>query len=317
MSEQVVLGVDVGGTNVKAAIVSVSGEVMAAVSYPTDAEDGPERFVQRLYEQFIKLLQKSGCQLTDVLSVGVGLAGFLDVEHGYIEEAVNLHWRNVAIVQLLSESLHLPIYLDNDANIAALGEAWQGAGQNAKSVLCVTLGTGVGGGIVLDGQIYRGVSTMAGEIGHITVKPGGPLCNCGRHGCLETLASATALVNMGVAHGLHSPSGGTANAEEIFALAKAGHRDAQQVIQELVNWLGVGLGIAANLLNPDKIVIAGGLVNAGDALMDPLRASFAANALQRVYRSCELLPATLGSRAGMLGAARLAIQGAALENSVL
>lgn len=307
MNGQLALGIDIGGTNVKLALVNADGDVIASESVPTAPERGAEEFCRSVAKTAKDMAASASVPWADVMGVGVGIAAFLDVERGWVEEAVNLHWFDVPLGELFTKELGKSVHVDNDANVAALGEVWLGAGQNAKSALCVTLGTGVGGGIIIGGRIYRGVSTMAGEIGHITVKSDGELCNCGRHGCLETLSSATALARHGRQAGLVSPNG-ELDSKMIFEMAQAGNETAQGVIDEMIHWLAVGLSIGANLLNPDVIVIAGGVVNAGDALIDPLRTEFVKATLVRVSRMCKIVPATLGSQAGVLGAARLVLQ---------
>ncbi|MBX6396074.1 MAG: ROK family protein, partial [Alicyclobacillaceae bacterium] len=188
--------------------------------------------------------------------------------------------------------------------------------RGAKSVLCVTLGTGVGGGIVFEGSVYRGVSTMAGEIGHLPMKVDGEPCTCGRFGCLETLASATALVREGRRRGLTSPRGADTDlsAEDIFVLAARGDGEARDIVGEMVGWLARGLAAAANLLNPEVIVVGGGLAKAGDALFGPLEEQFRRLALPRAVAACRLMPAFLGNDAGLLGAARLAWRKAGIGN---
>lgn len=306
MTRNVALGIDIGGTNVKLALVTDGGEVLAQNSVPTAPERGPERFSLSVAQTAQALASGIGLDWNDIVGVGVGIAGFLDVERGWLEESVNLFWRDVPLVQFMEEALGKTVKLDNDANVAALGEVWLGAGRAANTALCVTLGTGVGGGIVIGGRVHRGASTMAGEIGHIMVKNDGELCNCGRYGCLETLSSATALVRHALEAGVVSKDG-ELTAKEIFELASAGDVKAQHAIDEMIQWLALGLSIGANLLNPDVIVIAGGVVNAGDALIEPLRKAFVEKALDRVARSCSIVPATLGSQAGVLGAARLVL----------
>lgn len=308
MEQKLALGIDIGGTNVKLAIVRSDGRVLVDRSIPTAPERGPEAFSRTVGAEARAMADEASVAWDSVVGAGVGMAGFLDVERGWVEEAVNLHWRDVPLADLLQSSLDKPVRVDNDANVAALGEVWLGAGQNAHTALCVTLGTGVGGGIVIGGRIHRGASTMAGEIGHIMVKNDGELCNCGHRGCLETLASATALVRHAVAAGVKSPDGGELTAKEVFALAAEGHPAARAVVDDMIHWLAVGLAVVANILNPDVIVVAGGLVNAGDQLMEPLRAAFQREALARVARACRLVPAKLGDQAGVLGAARLVLQ---------
>lgn len=307
MAEAIALGLDIGGTNVKVAFVRQNGDVVAQGSVPTAPERGPRVFAVEVAKFARQLAAKQGIAWEDVMGAGVGIAGFLDVARGWIEEAVNLHWYDVPMGDLLQKELGKQVVIDNDANVAALGEVWLGAGNAANTALCVTLGTGVGGGIVIGGQVHRGASTMAGEIGHIMVQNDGELCNCGHYGCLETLSSATALVRHGKAVGLVSESGDLTS-KDIFDMAAAGNETAQKAIRQMIYWLAVGLSVAANLLNPDVIVIAGGVVNAGDALILPLRREFEKKALHRVAKNCTIVPATLGSQAGVLGAARLVWQ---------
>lgn len=303
----IALGIDIGGTNVKIALVTSDGTVVAQGSVPTNPERGPEVFAQTVGRAAQDMAAGADVDWADVVGAGVGIAAFLDVPRGYVEESVNLHWYDVPIVALLEHTLGKSVVIDNDANVAALGEVWLGAGQAAESALCVTLGTGVGGGIIMNGHIYRGLSTMAGEIGHIQIKNDGVLCNCGHYGCLETLASATALVREGKLAGLDGPNG-ELTAKDIFNQASSGVSTAQKVIDNMIDWLALGLSVAANILNPDVIVIGGGVVGAGDALLQPLDKAFRREALQRVSRVCKIVPATLGSQAGVLGAARLVLQ---------
>lgn len=310
MLKKLVLGIDVGGTNVKTALVNQFGDVLQRLNWPMEAMNGPEKFALEVHDKVSEMLQEAEFQWSDIGAAGVGLPAFLDIREGKIEQAVNLHWTNVPIVTLLADCLQVPVVIDNDANLAALGEVWLGAGKQSHSALCVTLGTGIGGGIVIDGHVYRGAATMAGEIGHIPIKWDGEICNCGHRGCFETLASATALAKAGQRVNLVSPRGVNQEltAEDVFTLAREGHVVASQVIQEMIYWLALGLTSVANTLNPDVIVIGGGVVLAGDALLVPLRKSFEELALPRVVRSCEIRAAQLGEKAGMLGAARLAWQ---------
>lgn len=307
MDGKVALGMDIGGTNVKIAFVKANGDVVAQGSVPTAPERGPEVFAKSVATTAKDIANAHQIPWQQVIGVGVGIAAFIDVERGWIEESVNLHWYDIPMGDLLATALGKPVRLDNDANVAALGEVWLGAGQSAKTAICVTVGTGVGGGLIIGGRIHRGVTTMAGEIGHVMVKNDGELCNCGHRGCLETLASATALTRHGHEAGLIT-SGEELTSKEIFEMAANGNQTAQDVIDDMIHWLAVGLSIGANLLNPDVIVVAGGVVNAGDALIRPLREAFATEALQRVARVCQIVPATLGSQAGVLGAARLVLQ---------
>ncbi|MDI3328568.1 MAG: ROK family protein [Alicyclobacillaceae bacterium] len=306
----VVLGIDVGGTNIKAGLVGPSGELVAKEAWPTEGRLGPREVIRRLAVRVKAMAERAGVSWERVQGAGSGWPAFLDLPSGVIEEAINLGWKDVPVAAWLEEVLQKPVAVDNDANAAALGEAWIGAGQGAGSVLCVTLGTGVGGGIVFNGALYRGASAMAGEIGHLPLKPEGEPCTCGRRGCLETLASATAVVREARRRGVASPPGGPAalTARDVFALAAQGHPVAKEVVEEAASWLGLGLAAAANLLNPEVIVVGGGMAEAGDLLFVPLEAEFRRRALPRVARFCRLTPALLGGSAGVFGAARLAWQ---------
>jgi len=305
-------GVDVGGTSVKTALVSVTGEVLHKVSFATRPELGQVALCRRIHESLEASLVAIGAPAADVKGIGVGVPAFLDDEQRIILDAVNLGWKNVAFAQLLEDELGLPTALDNDANLAALGEAWVGAGIGAKSVLCVTVGTGVGAGVVLDGKLYRGVGGMAGEIGHLTVEREHALeCNCGKVGCLETRASATAMVRRAreeQARGSLPLNPEISGAKEVFEMAGAGQEAAQAVIQETAHWLGYGLALAAMVLNPDAIVIGGGVSKAGRIFLDPVEQAFRTYTLQKTATDASMRLAQLGNDAGVIGAARLIAQ---------
>ncbi|WP_067927153.1 ROK family protein [Alicyclobacillus shizuokensis] len=302
-------GVDVGGTAVKTAVLNEDGVIIAKREFPTEAERGFEDLAQRLSRILDELRQEAGLTVEDVCGVGVGVPAFLDGD--VIREAVNLGWHNVPLRQYLEDALHKPVRVDNDANVAGLGEAWKGAGAGARTALCVTVGTGIGAGIVIDGKIYRGVNGSAGEIGHMVVRPGGRLCNCGNHGCLETLASASALVRE--AKRLQSVGElpddlEIDGAQPIFALAEAGNKVAAGIIWDAGHWLGYGLASTASVLNPDVIVVGGGVSKAGEELLRPVRAAFVEYSASRVHEAVEIRLASLGNDAGVVGAARLAAQ---------
>ncbi|ADG07084.1 ROK family protein [Kyrpidia tusciae] len=305
--ERVVAGIDVGGTRIKAGLVFWDGTVVARGQWPTEAGRGPDWVLRRLGREVRDLAVQAGVEWRDVVGVGAAWPAFLDLENGWMEEAVNLHWKKVPIRELMERELGKPVVLDNDANAAALGETWIGAGKGAASVLCVTIGTGIGGGIAWEGKVYRGALAMAGEIGHLPMKPDGEPCTCGSRGCLETLASATALVREGRRRGLKGPSGGLV-VEDLFTLVRQGDGRAAEVIREATFWLGRGLAAAANLLSPDVIVVGGGVARAGDLWFTPLDEAFRRWVLPRVARHCRLSSAFLGDDAGVLGAAKLAWQ---------
>ncbi|WP_273365250.1 ROK family protein [Alicyclobacillus herbarius] len=302
-------GVDVGGTSVKTAIVDAYGEIVAKREFATEAERGFEDLAQRLRDNLAEVCRQAGITTDQVRGVGVGVPAFLDGD--VIVEAVNLGWHNVPLRRYLEEALGKPVCIENDANVAGLGEAWKGAGAGAHTALCVTVGTGIGAGIVIDGKIYRGVNGSAGEIGHIVIRPGGLLCNCGNHGCMETLASATALVRE--AKRLQSIGELPADveidgAQPIFALAESGNKVAAGIIWDAGHWLGYGLAITATVMNPDVIVVGGGVSKAGEELLRPVREAFVEYSASRVHEGTDIRLATLENDAGVVGAARLAAQ---------
>jgi glucokinase len=246
----------------------------------------------------------------------MGAPGPVKFVNGSIYEAVNLGWKDYPLKDLLEVETALPAVIDNDANMAALGEMWKGAGNGAKDLVCVTLGTGVGGGIIHNGQIVHGTSGAAGEVGHITVvTDGGAPCNCGKTGCLETVASATGIVRMAL-EALNAADeksllqqkveeGNTVTSKLLFQCAAAGDPLSKAVVDKVGNYLGLALSHVGNVMNPDKIVIGGGVSQAGDILLDPVRSAFGKYAFKRVSKSTKISLATLGNDAGVIGAAWL------------
>ncbi|MDB5085868.1 MAG: hypothetical protein JWN30_2754 [Bacilli bacterium] len=308
-----VIGVDLGGTSIKVAAVSLTGSIAAKDELATEADQGAAHVLGRIAGAARAAAAAAGWGWEEIAGVGVGMPAFLDFSTGVVEEAVNLGWKDVAAGEELAKLLAKPIEFNNDANVAALGEAWVGGGAGKRHVLAVTLGTGVGGGIIIDGKLYSGVNGMAGEIGHLVLDPDGELCGCGHHGCVETECSATAIlreakraVEAGEQTALSKLPRITAKA--VFDLAKDGDETCKRIVGRMVDRLGYSLALVANLLNPEVIVIGGGLSLAGDILYVPLRAVFERYALTRVSRAVSLRPATLGNDAGVLGAAKLVLQ---------
>lgn len=305
------VGIDLGGTFMKGAVVSDEGVIAVKDEIATKAENGPHDVLLRM-EAFVRdLAQRAGLTVSQLEGVGLGIPGFIDDATGVAVEVVNMGWRDVSVRPVLAEHLAIPVFMDNDANVAALGEAWVGAGRGQTSALCVTLGTGVGGGIVLDGRVLRGANTMAGEIGHIVMEPDGAQCNCGNRGCLETISSATGVVRLArqaIADGAKtSLEDAGFTAADVFAAAAQGDEAAARALAHAIETLGRGLAVGANLLNPQVIVVGGGMSKAGDALFRPLGEAFSHYVLPRVAEAVVLEPAVLGNEAGVVGAAKLAL----------
>ncbi len=312
MERPLLVGVDLGGTAIKIALLDSGGTILHKTQVPTPVAEGEDGVIAAIAQATADILAEKGADASRVAGIGIGVPGFVEEETGVVYQAVNLHWKHTPLKQKLERLTRLPVYVDNDANNAALGEMWRGAGQGAKDMIAITLGTGVGGGVLLNGQIIHGRKGMAGEIGHITVRPeGGPACNCGRTGCLETYSSATAIIreatqaaNQGKSERLAAilREQGSLNAKHVFDAALAGDEAAIAVIDQAAYYLGLALSHLANILNPSKIVIGGGVSAAGDFLFSRIRASFERFSLPLAAESCEILPATLGNDAGVIGA---------------
>ena len=303
MAEKRLTAFDIGGTSIKMAFLTTEGDIIRKWSIPTDRSDGGVRIVGDIARSFYEELATDGLTTADVLAAGVGAPGPADPVEGTISGAVNIGWPNgYPLKRLLEEAIELPVFIENDANCAALGEMWRGAGSGTGEVVCVTLGTGVGGGVVSKGMIITGVNGSAGEIGHITVVPeGGFLCNCGKYGCLETVASATGIVNLYKQEGKEAP-----DARTVFERAAAGDTSAQRVIDRCAFYLGLAIGNIANIVNPAKIVVGGGVSEAGEALLRPLEAYVKQFTFPRAMDVLSLEKAQLGNDAGVIGAAYLA-----------
>ncbi|ARK29394.1 ROK family glucokinase [Halalkalibacter krulwichiae] len=318
MGKKWYVGADIGGTTIKLAFVSDAGEIVTKWEIPTNKKDAGKHITTDIAHSIEQKVKDLGFTREVLLSIGVGAPGFINMETGFIYQAVNIGWVDFPLKEQLEAETGLPVTVDNDANIAALGEMWTGAGEGAKDLLCVTLGTGVGGGVILNGNIQHGVNGMAGEIGHYTsLAEGGAPCNCGKTGCLETISSATGIARLAV-EGIHLyPDSGlnsvyqtnnSITAKDVFDAAKEGDEFAEKVVTEVCFHLGLALANLANALNPEKIVLGGGVSKAGDLLLKPLKKQFERFALGRVAEGCEFKIATLGNDAGVIGGAWLAKQ---------
>jgi glucokinase len=315
MAKRWYVGIDLGGTTTKMAFVNLSGEVEDKWEIPTDTNNAGLNITTDIAASLKEKLDTIGRTVESLLGIGMGAPGFIEMETGFIYNAVNIGWVNFPLKEKLEAETNLPVIVDNDANIAALGEMWKGAGDGANDLLAVTLGTGVGGGIVANGNIVHGTSGMAGEIGHLTSVPeGGYLCNCGKTGCLETIASATGIARIATEgleprkesslYTIHNQTG-SLTAKDVFDAAKQGDAWAVDVIDQICFHLGLAIANLANAINPSKIVIGGGVSQAGETLLTPLKQYFERFALPRVYESTDFAIAELGNDAGVIGGAWL------------
>ncbi|GJM69826.1 glucokinase [Paenibacillus macerans] len=312
MSEKIYIGVDLGGTAIKVGICNEEGQLLHTYEGPTETEKGADTIVNNI-ERYVRLVvEQSPFSWDQVAGVGAGVAGFTNVREGIIILAPNVGLRDFHIREILEQRLGKPIKIDNDANVAALGEAWGGAGKGVDNCVCYTLGTGVGGGIIIDGKIYQGFSGMAGELGHMSVVPDLEAigCGCGQMGCLETVSSATGIIRMAkdaVARGDRTSLAQVENimAKDVFDAAKAGDEAAIRIVNRAAFYLGKSLAAVAVVLNPELFIIGGGVSKAGDILFNEIRSVFAKLTPEPVQRGMRIVPATLGNDAGMVGAAGL------------
>ena len=311
-----VVGIDVGGTNLVAGTLAEDGsEILGVVSEPTMADQGADAVVGRIVKLAQASIKESGKK---VVGVGIGSPGPLNTETGIVLLTPNLGWTNMPLRQRVSDALSLPATLDNDANCAIYGEWWRGAGRGSNHVVGLTLGTGIGGGIVLDGKIYHGVTDVAGEFGHLTIDANGRHCKCGNYGCIEAYASGPNIALRaieGIAAGEESSlpqyvKGDLTKitAQIVYEAAYDGDPYALEVVRETARLLGAAIASLLNIFNPEVVVICGGVTLAGDKLFIPLRSEVKRRAFKPAYDACRIVPGTLPGTAGVYGAAAVFIQ---------
>ncbi len=300
-------GVDVGGTTVKIGLFSGDGKLEEKYEIATDKSDQGAHIIEHIAAKLDEIIAEKSYGILDCMGVGIGLPG--PVDRGMILGCVNLGWGIFSIVEEFSKAFHnVPVYAGNDANTAALGEYVAGAGKGMKNMMMITLGTGVGGGIIIDGRILEGANGGAGEIGHIPVNPQEQdICGCGKKGCLEQYASATGIVR--VAEKLRKENGNTAlpagcTAKQVFDYAKEGDELAMQAVEELGRYLGLALASCACVMNPEGIVIGGGVSRAGKILLDVTEKNFQTYVF-KPCRNVKFCLAELGNDAGIYGAAAM------------
>lgn len=301
------VGIDLGGTNLKLGLVSAEGEVLKRLSSPTEADLGPDHVLGRMAAAVRQLCEVAGIAVADVSAVGIGSPGPLDSKAGKVIFTPNMAgWRNVPVRDRLHEELDRTIVLENDANVAAYGEFRCGAGRRVKDMVLLTLGTGIGGGIVLGGRLFRGVSDTGAELGHMIIRHGGRKCGCGNRGCLEAYASATAVVartKEALDAGKSSSLSGEVDCKAVFDAAAQGDALARDIVAETAEYLAVGITSILHVLNPEMVVLTGGMMGAGDAFLDWVRRHVRETAFEPAWRVCEVRWSTLGGDAGILGSA--------------
>ena len=312
------IGIDLGGTSVKLAILTAEGDIQQKWTIPTNINDEGAHIVPDIVASIKHHLDLYKMTADDFQGIGMGSPGAVDREAGTVEGAFNLNWKTLQPVrEVIEREIGIPIFIDNDANVAALGEKWRGAGADDRDVVFVTLGTGVGGGIRAEGNLIHGTAGSGGEIGHMTVEPGGFDCTCGKKGCLETVASATGVVKLARKHAEEYAGnaqlkfiiddGQEITSKMIFDLAKEGDELAVLVVDRAAYYLGLACSHIGNLLNPAYIVIGGGVSAAGEYLLEQVRTYFADFTFPNVKKTTHIKLAALGNDAGIVGACYLAL----------
>ena len=316
-----VLGIDIGGTNLVVGSVAEDGSALYALdSEPTHAEAGQTDVLDRLITLAQRTIERTRQEVrgADIIGVGVGAPGPLDTKQGIVLLTPNLGWVNLPLRQIIHERLGLPAALDNDANCAVLGEWWMGAARGTRNAIGITIGTGIGGGIIVDGKLYHGASDCAGEIGHTTIDTEGRRCKCGNYGCLEAYASgpnialrAVEELKAGAVSRLADYVGGDlrqVTAQTVYQAAHDGDQLALEVVNDTAKFLGVGIANLLNVFNPEVVVVCGGVTLAGDRLFDPLRREVARRAFKPAVSVCRIIPCELSGTAGVYGAAKVYLE---------
>ncbi len=317
MAKDKLIGVDLGGTTIKFAIMTAEGEIQQKWSVKTNILDEGSHIVPDIVDSINHHLDLYQLDKERIIGIGMGTPGTVNIEEGTVKGAFNLNWKETQNVrEQIEAGTGLPLTLDNDANAAALGEQWRGAGNNAPEVVFITLGTGVGGGLINEGKLIHGVSGAGGEVGHMVVEPDGYLCTCGNRGCLEQYASATGVVHLAqdFAEGYAGNSklkemvdnGDEITSKIVFDLAKEGDFLANEVVDKVGYYLGYASANISNILNPSAVVIGGGVSAAGKILLDRVKTNFQKFAFKSTRDVTEIKLAELGNDAGAYGAASLA-----------
>jgi len=311
------IGIDLGGTFIKAGIVDETGKILIKGSRPTGVERGHEATIRDMAGLSLELVEQCGLTLNDIDAIGIGIPGVI-THDGVVPLLTNLFWRDVPLIRLMRSYIDKPVHVANDATVAGFAESIAGVSAGTRVSVFVTLGTGLGGGVVIDGKPYSGANGVGSEIGHIILVLGGVLCTCGNRGCWERYASATALIRMGRERMAAEPEGMIAreaghNAENVSGrlvmdCAKAGDPGAMQVFDEYVYYLAAGLANLVNVYDPEVIALGGGVSAAGSFLLDAVRKKLPEMIFYKTMPYARVELATLGNDAGLIGAAMLAMR---------
>ena len=310
------IGIDLGGTNSVAGVVDDSYRILSKASVKTNCPRESKLICDDMAKVALEAVEKAGLTVDQIEWVGIGTPGIANSKTGIVEYSNNLGFKNVPMAKYIGEYINKPIYIENDANAAAYGEFVAGAAKGANDAVCITLGTGVGGGIIIDGKIYSGFNSAGAEIGHSVIEVDGPLCTCGRRGCFEVFSSATGLVRMtkeemtaspdSIMHKMTAENDGKVSARIAFNAMRAGDKAGKAVVDKYIKYLAAGITNTINIFQPDILCLGGGVCNEGDPLLVPLRELVK----KEVYtknseKNTEIVIAKLGNDAGIIGAAFL------------
>jgi glucokinase len=289
------IGVDIGGTKILSAVIDEKGNIIKSLRVPSEGKEGRDKILSHLYEAIEGVISE------DIVGIGIGTAGQVDPDTGTIVTATpNLKdWAGTPLRDIIEKRFGLPTYVDNDGNVAALGEWWAGGGRGARCLLCLTIGTGIGSGIVYEGKVFRGAKGVGAELGHMSIKYDGIRCNCGGIGCIEAYASGPALMRK-----LQEKGKSIATPEDVLRYAESGDTIVLEAIEEIGTLLGYAMVSFINIFNPDIILLSGGVSNLGDFLIRPVRKIVDTYALPG-GRDVKITRATLGENAGVVGASAL------------
>jgi glucokinase len=312
MDKKYVIGVDLGGTKICGAFSDFEGNVLSMHTISTNAHEGENAVLGRIISVIEKVIEDSGKGIDEVKAIGIGSPGPLDSKRGIIIETSNLPFKNFNLVQPIVDKYGVPTYLENDANVAAVGEYLFGAGKGTENMIYVTVSTGVGGGAILNGKLYKGSTSNALEVGHTTILPNGPKCGCGNYGCTEALASGTAIARQAreaVESGVHT---GLSNYEkvtsyEVFREAEKGDEVAADILENSLTYLGICVTNLISSFDPELVVIGGGVSKGGEIVFEKVKEVVKKRGLKAMVEACDIVPAGLGTDAGVMGAVALAI----------
>lgn len=310
------VGIDLGGTNIVAGVVDENYNIISKASTKTNCPRPEKEIADDMAKMALQAVKNANLEISDIEWIGIGTPGIANSATGIIERANNLGFVNTPMVKYIKETIDKPVFIENDANAAAYGEFVAGAAKEARNAICVTLGTGVGAGIIIDGKIYSGSNYAGTEIGHTVIEVDGAECSCGRKGCFEAYSSATGLIRMSkeameknpdsIMNKMAQEKGGKVTARTSFDAMRAGDKSAKEVVNKYIKYLAAGITNTINIFQPDILCIGGGVCNEGDPLLLPVKAlveneDFAKNSEKRT----EIVIAKLGNDAGIIGAAFL------------